>query len=467
MDLFNIEAEKVICGVCLFYPKSVEDIIEQINYDEFYSSKYGKIYQAISELFHSKQFIDYNTVADLLRNKGELDLIGGAVTITEAVDSAASPANIKYYTSLVRQLRNMRFYRELGRLLIEKSEEPGQTTELMTEIIDKAQLKIEHYESGDYIHVKDLMPLVMTDILADRERKGKLKGVPSGIPALDYLTSGFINGTYWVLGARPSVGKTASALQMIISAALQEGSVGFFSSEMDKISIGTRMLCNLALADSNALRQGMGKKIEYADLDSMSEKLSKTNIVIDDTPNINITKLESRARRMVKKNKVKIIFIDYIGLITHSNKNFKKYEVVSEISRRIKGLARELNIPIVALSQLGRDAEGKERPSMAKIRDSGEVEQDADGIILIHRPGEKDADEERLEFLLEKQRNGPVGIVNILHKKRYGRMVQVDQDGNEESSIKMPRYEMPILTVKPEEMQKGTPEMFEDEPDVF
>lgn len=430
MDFYNEEAEVYILGCCLLENKAIDTVAEYLIPSNFYRSANRHIFASIHAMRLRNVPVDLITIVDELRREKLIDIVGGSVYVASLTTDTPSSANISYYCKIVRELSQKRKLNDLGNILISKAKDESCDVEEMKTEIEKALLELDNRTSEGYKNIKEYIPEVIRDIEKDYNRKGKIGGVPTGIHELDRLTNGWQESDYIVIGARPSVGKTAAMVQMVINGSLSDKKkIGLFSAEMGAKQIIRRMLSNVGHISQSSMRNGMLVGPDFSSIQDAAGRLYESNIFINDTPNISINELIRESRLMVRKENVSAIFIDYIGLLNYSNKKLQRWEQIGEISRSLKCLARELNIPIIALSQLTRDNEGK-RPNMSALRDSGSIEQDADVIMLLHREGESGELEDNLEFILCKQRNGPIGTIHITHKKAYSKMIEKISESN-------------------------------------
>lgn len=468
MELYDLEAEINILGSCLLSEKAIDQVSTVLIPDNFYRSANNHVYSAILGMWNNGQPIDLVTLADNLRKDKLLDLVGGSAYLASLTDSSLGPANVMYYCQIVKTFYQKRKLFNIGQYLVNESQDQSSDIQEIKSTIEKALLEIENKGKDGYSHIKNHITSVINEIEEDYKRKGKLKGIPTGFAELDRLTDGWQDSTYSVIGARPSIGKTASIIQMIATAAVENDfKVGLFTAEMATNLIVKRMFANIGYINQSAMRSGMLSHSDFASIQDAAAKLYESNIFIDDTPNIKINDLITGAKAMVRKENVNIIFIDYIGLITYSNNKIPRWEQFTEISKSLKGLARELKIPIVVLSQLSRDNEGK-RPNNASLRESGGIEQDADIIILLHREKEPSETEDDLEIILSKQRNGPINTFEVVHQKAYNRMVSKNQESREEKLSKSKAQQTKvILEAKTVQPQKTTQEAFDEEIDLF
>lgn len=349
-----------------------------------------------------------------------------ALQVSQLTD-AANMANVKVYVNDLKECARLRGMMALSRRIGAMVADELPYSEI-TDYIDKAMMGIDGMRESGYSHVSAHIPDLISHAHKTWENRGQLSGVPTGFPKLDDMTNGWQAQDYIVIGARPSTGKTAGMLNSAAAALRAGKKVGIFSAEMNTRSILLRMVSDWGNIDSKNLRSGFFSNADLQRLSEASQEIAKTGLYINDTPNIPFSVLVSDARRMRRKEGVDIIFIDYMGLITNEKNNLKRHEQVSEISRNLKGLAREIDIPIVALSQLTRDAHGS-KPTIADLRESGSIEQDADLIILLQDMGYTDDTEtlKKIKWIVGKQRNGQTGEISMIFKGSYMRMRESEE----------------------------------------
>jgi replicative DNA helicase len=361
--------------------------------------------------------------ADLVELR--LRLPDKALYIASLTDSITYGNERAYFDDL-RELAKLRRIVSMTRGISDRIKDENNSGEVVEFIESELTNLAENDESG-YKHVSQVIPRMVDEIEKAHALKGKLSGVATGFPTLDEMTNGW-QPEYYVIGARPSTGKTALMLVSANAALLAGKKVGLFSAEMSDTSLIKRILANTANVDHSRIRSGF---LSSTDLDIITEEsgnIADMGLFINDKPNIRKTELISETRKLRRKEKVDIIFIDYIGLITSDDKSLPRHEQIADISRSLKGLSRELNIPIIALSQVTRDAEGK-RPNMANIRESGAIEQDADGIAFLWDQGNVDelGEVKKITFILAKQRNGPTGDIPLAFTRAKMRFKEVDK----------------------------------------
>lgn len=414
----NIEAEQATLGAMLLDWSSVPDVITKLTADRFYSFQHQVIFEGIRSLANQSIHGDMLTLVNELTKLGKLEQAGGTGYIASLTDTVPTSSNVTHYVDIVLDCATRR---DLIRLSSELKAHALDETKDGKSILQTAEKKIfdMNFNSGtSCLHMmSDIIRDTITLIDMRYKNNEELTGIPSGIAQLDAMTSGFQNSELIIIGARPSIGKTAFALSMMQTIAIEKNiPCGFFSLEMSYQSIGQRLLAQVARVQSNKLRNGRLNIADFQKLQDAAGKCFNSPLYIVDTPNMQLMELKSMARQMAENQGVKIIFIDYIGLITTENPNAPVYETVSEISKSLKALARELNIPIVALCQVARAAEGEE-PTLAQLRGSGSIEQDADVVLFLHRDRkimEEKNPVQEAKCIVAKQRNGATGDVEMI-----------------------------------------------------
>ncbi|TFG82223.1 MAG: replicative DNA helicase [Spirochaetales bacterium] len=431
----NAEAEQASLGALLLDPDAVPHVLRYLRPDDYYVNANKHVFAAIISLFEKGQKADLITLADEMRALGTLEQAGGPAYIAKLTDAVPSSANVEYYAKIVRDSSVRRSVIRLSADIRQKAHDDSIETSLLLDELQESIFEIsQDRQSVTYKSVKEIVPETMKLIETLSKSKSQYTGVPAGFHQLDSMTSGFHDSELIIIGARPSVGKTAFALNVAAHMALREkAAVGFFSLEMPDVQLMNRLLASEARINSEKVRSGLIKPSDIQSLMDAASRIYEAPLYIVDVPNIKLLDLRSLARRMKSEKDIKVLFIDYLTLVTHENSDLPRWEQIASISRSLKALARELRIPVVALSQLKREAEGKQ-PSMADLRESGSIEQDADVIIFLHREKEiyKTQDERSTyiptELLIAKQRNGPVGMVNLLFFPTYTRFESLEKD---------------------------------------
>ena len=430
----NIEAEQATLGAILLDWDAVGSVITHLRAESFYSLQHQTIFKAILSLYNKGQRGDILTLTEELRQTGKLDAAGGVAYVASLPDHVPTSSNVEYYAQLVKDDFNRRELIKISSSAISEAHDdtkPSRTT--LEDTQNKLFALAESNQSQRLLSMWELVADTFSIIEKHLRNQETYTGVPSGFSGLDKMTSGFQNSEMIIIGARPSMGKTALALSMIHHIAIQKNiPTGIFSLEMSYTQIGQRLISQIARMSGSRIRSGMMTQAEFQRLVEAAGVLYDAPLCIADTPNMKMLDLRAMARKMKQQYQVKIIFIDYIGLITSDNysSNTPRHEQVSEISRSLKSLARELDIPIVALCQVSRDSEGKE-PTLANLRDSGSIEQDADVVMFIHRERKAtDNNDEAIEakILLAKQRNGPIGNVDLIFLPSYAKFENRAED---------------------------------------
>lgn len=429
----NTEAEQACLGALLLDPDALGTVLRYIRPEDFYLNSHAEIYSSIIALNEKGQKADLITLTDEMKLTGSLEKAGGPGYIANLTSMTPSSANVEYYARIIQEMSTRR---NLIRLAAMVSSLAYDDTSETGPILDQIQSKIfeitQNRRTASYHSIKDLIPEVITVIEQLSNNPNAFTGVPSGLTDLDAMTSGFQNSEFIVIGARPSVGKTALALTIASHIAINcKIPAAFFSLEMSEHALMNRVISAEAQVPGERIRTGRLRSSDLNDLMDAAGRIYEAPLYIVDMPNMKLLELRTMARRLVLERSVKIIFVDYITLVTHENADLPRWEQIAAISRSLKSLARELDIPIVALSQLKREAEGKQ-PNLADVRESGSIEQDADLILFLHRDREinKTADQRseqiETELIVAKQRNGPIGKTNVWFKPAFAKFVNME-----------------------------------------
>lgn len=446
----NEDAERAVLGAVLLSADAFSEVTEVLRKEDFYKNSHQALFDAILTFHqeHSEQTIDLITLSDYLRSRNLLEACGGMAYVASLTSDVPTTINALYYASIVRSYSLRRSLLALSSKIREDVFDESRDVE---SVIDESELKMSElqYTSGSFGQTYQESSLLVNktvDRLMDRVKHGNKDGIRTGFVQLDEMTGGFQPSEFIVIGARPSVGKTAFAITMAVDIAIHRKiPTGFFSAEMTSMAIMERILAAEAGVDAKRIRSAVLRSQDMTSVVDAAGRIYEGKLYIQDTPNIRLFDLRSQARRMKRERDIKILFIDYIGLINpEANPNIPRHEQVAEISRSLKALSRELQIPIVALSQVSRDAEGRE-PNLANLRDSGSVEQDADVVILLHRErvvdmASQDArrDEasqilvqgfpvQEVKVILAKQRNGETGILTMGFQHQLVRFVELER----------------------------------------
>jgi replicative DNA helicase len=432
----NEEAERAVLGAMLLDNDSIDTAIQYLRADDFYSNANRRVFKAVLSLYNQgREKPDIITVVAELRQAGELDGAGGPAYVASLTDVVPSSANTDYYSKIVQDCSLRRSLLRISAEVNTRSYDESVESRLVLEETQQKFFELgENRQAVSYKSAKELVPKTVEMIEKLYNSKEAYTGIPSGFGNLDDLTSGFQASELIIIGARPSIGKTALALNMAAHITMAEKkAAAFFSLEMSDMALGLRLISSEAMIESQKIRTGLLKPEDFTALMHAAGKLYDAPLYIVDTPSMKLLDLRSQARRLRSQHNVEIIFIDYLTLVSSENYQLPRHEQIAEISRSLKSLARELDIPVVALSQLRRDAEGK-RPNLSDIRESGSIEQDADLVIFLHRDRESDEKRDRekrndatAELIIAKQRNGPVGTIDLSFKPSFAKFTLVDR----------------------------------------
>ncbi len=433
---WSAEAEQAVLGAMLIDGDAALRGAELLEDGAFYREPHRRLWRALRALVEQRMVVDYVTVRDELARRGELEAIGGVEYLDELVGSVPTAANLEYHAKI---LRDKAIQRRLIAAATEIITETYEQKQSAGELLDAAEGKIfriaESRREDGFTRIKEMLWPTMERIETLQGRDGALTGVPSGFLDLDEMTTGFQRSELVIVAARPSMGKTAFCLNLATHAAIEGHGVAVFSLEMSKDSLVQRMLCAEARVDSQAVRRGTLRDTDFTRLARAAGILQTAPIWIDDTPALTLLEMRSKARRLRAENDVRMIVVDYLQLMRSPEYSDNRVQEISDISRSLKGLARELEVPVIALSQLSRASEqrgGDRHPLLSDLRDSGAIEQDADIVLFIHRPEmyrdlrEKaeqagDSLEGKADIILAKHRNGPTGIVDLYFHKQFTR----------------------------------------------
>ena len=431
---WSAEAEQAVLAAMLLDQDAALRAAELLDDTMFYREAHRRLFRTMLALTERRVVIDHVTLNDELLRRGELEAAGGVDYLAELVDAVPTTANLEYHAKIVRDKAILRRLIETATSVISEAYEGRSTA---GDLLDTAESRIFQIsqERGDegFMRIKEMLWPTMERI-ESLQRSGKsITGVASGFVDLDEMTSGFQKAELVIVAARPSMGKTALCLNLATHASVEaECGVAIFSLEMSKEALVQRMLCSEAMVDSQRVRQGRLRDEDFTRLARAAGVLQNCKLWIDDTPALNLLEMRSKARRLKVEQDIGLVIVDYLQLMRGPERAENRVQEISEISRSLKGLAKELDIPVVALSQLSRASEqrgGDRRPILSDLRDSGAIEQDADIVIFIHRPemyeGPVDKDgnslEGKAEIIVGKHRNGPTGTVELFFHKSFTR----------------------------------------------
>ncbi|MFT7486945.1 MAG: replicative DNA helicase [Candidatus Paceibacteria bacterium] len=425
----NDEAEKAVLGSLLIDPGRITDVVDLLRPEDFYSRRHGLIYEALQHLADRGEPIDFISVGERLLAREALEKSGGRAYLLELTSSVSSSAHLKHHGTIVNQTASLRRLITEATDIVQNAYATRPDGNNVRELIDQSEHSIFKISDERSSTEADPISAVLQETMKridSASHRGGLVGLTSGFYDLDDMTSGWGGGQLIIIAARPAMGKTALVLNMMDYAAasnpewMEDGPpvILFFSLEMGKQSVVSRMLCTRAKVDSHKLKTGHIPPDDYAELARAADELSGLRLFIDDTPGVSVMSMRSRARRIKKQNGgLHLIVVDYLQLMTHPKAESRQLEI-SAISRSLKELSRELDCPVIALSQLSRAVESREdkRPLLSDLRESGSIEQDADVVMMLYRPEYYNPTEENrgmAELIIGKQRNGPTGAVKL------------------------------------------------------
>ena len=432
----SVEAEQSVIGSMLMGREAIMTASEMLTSDDFYQRQYGIIFDAILELSNEGKAVDVVTLQNRLREKDVPPEISEMEFMRDLLNTVPTSANIKHYAGIVSEKAILR---RLIRLTEEIENECYMNREPVEEILDTTEKKmfqlLQQRDSGDMVPIRQVVMDTLENIEKASRTKGNVTGLPTGFTDLDYKTSGFQNSDLILVAARPSMGKTAFVLNIAQYMAFKKDlSVAIFSLEMSKQQLMNRLLSMESRVNSQSMRTGNLKDEDWSKLIESAGVIGDSNLIIDDTPGITVRELRSKCRRYKLEHGLDIIMIDYLQLMSGGGRGSdSRQQEISEISRSLKALARELNVPVVALSQLSRAVESRtdHRPMLSDLRESGAIEQDADVVMFIYRDDyyKKDSDMKGIaEIIIAKQRNGPIGTVNLVWLPDYTKFMNLEQE---------------------------------------
>jgi len=423
-----LEAEQAVLGSMLTTKEAVSKSMQWLTSDHFYKSSHERIFACMVDLFEKGEPVDAISVVDKLKKKKELESVGGAFYITGLAESVPTTANVEHYSKIVLEKHLLR---TLIKVSHDVSKDAFEDSQDVDEILDSAESAIfnisEKRLRGGFKHIDPILHHAFEELDKIASKPGSVTGVPSGLMDLDDMTSGFHPGELIIIAGRPGMGKTALALTMGRNAAvLEKTGVGMFSLEMANHQLAMRLLCAEGRVDSHLVRTGKLPKTQWKNLSIAVGSLAEAPIYLDDTPGMSVLEVRAKARRLKAEKGVGLIIVDYIQLMTGPKGSESRQQEISQISRSLKNLAKEIDLPVIGLSQLSRAVESRSdrRPQLSDLRESGAIEQDADLVIFLYRPWvytQDDDDRGKAEIIVAKQRNGPTGIIEATFIDRFAR----------------------------------------------
>ncbi len=428
------EAERAVLGAILLDPGALLQVLEKLAGGEFYLEAHRITYQACVTLHQKGQAADLLTVTNHLREEGKLERVGGASYLSSLVDVLPDVANVAHYAEIVHDKHvKRRLISAAQRILTTCTLDQGGAREAVEVAQRDVYTIAEDTLSGGLVHIRGLAERELGNLAASRSSHSTLTGIDTGIVRLNELTSGLQRKDLVILAARPAMGKTSLALNICAHAALQGGvKVAVFSLEMAAEQLVRRLLASEARVDQRRLATGYLAKSDWPKLEMAAQSLEDVSIWIDDAPGATVLEMSAKARRLKQEHGLDLVMVDYLQLMSGGGRFTSRNEEVSAISRGLKGMAKELDVPMLVLSQLSRQPErrgGDHRPQLSDLRESGSIEQDADVVLFIVRPSQYDSDVEdprKAELIIAKQRNGPVGQIDLVFQHEYTRFENAD-----------------------------------------
>jgi replicative DNA helicase len=428
----NLEAERCVLGAIILDNSLIDQAVEIIRPDDFYLANHRLIFDQMLALSEKSEGIDLVTLSELLSQTGQLENIGGASYVSSLVDGVPRLTNLANYAQIIREKATLRRLIKSSTAIITECYEQQQDVDSILDSAEKAifDLAESNIRTG-FVPFNEIAKLGLKKIEEASKRKQMITGIPTGFKVLDELTSGLQPSDLVILAARPSMGKTALALNVATNAAIQaQKCVGVFSLEMSSDQLFMRVLCSEARIDAHKLRTGYIGHEDWRHIAKTLESLHKTKMFIDDTPGLSLLEIRAKARRLKANSGLDLLIVDYLQLMSGGRGRFEnRQQEISSISRGLKGLAKEMNVPIIALSQLSRAPETRtgehgHKPQLSDLRESGSIEQDADVVLFIYRDEVYHKTEENAgmaEIIIGKQRNGPIGSVQLAFLREYTR----------------------------------------------
>ena len=430
----SLEAEQSVIGSMIMDRDAITTTIEMLQKDDFYHQQYGIVFEAMRELYETSQPVDLVTLQNKLKEKDVPQEVSSLEFVRDLLTMVPTSANVKYYATIVQENS---VKRKLIRIMEEISNECYAGKESLESVLNKTEKDVfgllSSRNSGDFVPIRQVVMNALEKIEKASKLSGAVTGIPTGFLDLDYRTAGLQPSDLVLIAARPSMGKTAFVLNIAQYVAFHEGkSVVIFSLEMSKEQLVNRLFSLESRVDAQALRTGNLSDADWEQLVEGAGIIGDSKLIIDDTPGISINELRSKCRKFKLEHGLDLIIIDYLQLMSGSGRgNESRQQEISDISRSLKGLARELNVPVLALSQLSRAVEQRpdHRPMMSDLRESGAIEQDADVVMFIYRDDYYNKDTELKgisEIIIAKQRNGPIGTVNLAWLPEYTKFANLE-----------------------------------------
>jgi replicative DNA helicase len=434
----NIDAEQSVLGAILIDREAIYKVMKVLQPGDFYRESHRIIYETMLRLNEAGSPVDLITLSDQLRHQGDLEKIGGVATIATLAEIVPTAANVEYYARIVEEKSLLRTLISLSTRIASMGYEEHEEPEKLIAEAEQMILELGNRRTSQaFFTIKEIFLQIFPHLEYLYNNRGVVTGVPTSFEDLDRICNGFQPSDFIILAGRPSMGKTSLGLCIGYNAAMKHNiPVGVFSLEMSKEQLAQRILCAEAKVDQQRLRNGTLDEEDWLKLHETAGKLSKAPIYIDDTPGISIRQLRVKARQLKAEKGLGLIVIDYLQLLQGSRRSENRQQEISEISRSLKALAKELHIPVLALAQLSRSVEQRpnKRPVMSDLRESGSLEQDADLVMFIYRDEYYNPESEKkgiAEVIISKHRNGPVGSVELVFLKEYTKFVSIIKNTSE------------------------------------
>ena len=454
------EVEETVLGALMLEKDALATVVDILKPESFYKEAHQEIYRSILDLFNDSQPVDLMTVGDRLRKSGKLEMVGGAYYVAQLTSRVSSAANIEYHARIISE---QSIKRDLIRISSEIQRDAYEDTTDVFHLLDRAEASLfevsESHIRKNYSDIKAIMHSAFSELEAKREQKG-LTGVPSGFTDLDRITNGWQKSELIIIAARPGMGKTAFVISAMCNAALDHKiPVAMFSLEMSSIQLVNRLISSQAELENGKLKNGNLAEYEWEQMIHKTAGLSEAPIYIDDTPALSVLELRAKCRRLKSKHGIQLVIVDYLQLMAGDvsrKNNGNREQEISSISRSLKGISKELNVPVIALSQLSRQVEqrgGDKRPQLSDLRESGAIEQDADMVMFLYRPEYYGITEIEgiptygmADVIVSKHRNGSLGETRLRFITKYTKFTDMDSFGNnsEVSSAYQDSYPAPV-----------------------
>jgi replicative DNA helicase len=444
----NLEAEQAVLGAVLIENNALLKVLDVIGESDFYRTSHRRIFHAILSLFDRNEAIDLVTVTEQLQRQNDLETVGGPSYLSALSERVPTAANVKYHARIVREKALLRALLTATTEIAGRVYEDSEEAESLLDFAEKTVFEIsDHRIKSSFVAMRDVVNDSFKMIEELYSRKETVTGLSTGFRDMDEMTTGLQKGDLIIVGGRPSMGKTAFAMNLAQHAAIaNEETVAIFSLEMSTQQLVMRLLCSEARVDSNGVRKGFLKDQDWHKLTSAASRLGEAPIFIDDSMNANVLEVRAKARRLKMEHGLSLVIVDYLQLMQGRMGMERREQEISDITRSLKGLAKELEVPVIALSQLNRGVELRQdkRPTLADLRESGAIEQDADVIVFIYRDEVYNKNTERkgiAELIVAKQRNGPTGTVKVSFLNYCTRFVDLAEDyayggyGDEEAFV--------------------------------